>query len=294
MSKILRSPDGDAGAGGAVVSQEAKPTPVASGTKIKVGDKEYTAEEAAQLSGQANQALTVKKAASALFNGRLSPEEREAGARDLLRDLNYSDDQIEQWISQNIRVSVPTSGRSKDAQEDGEEREPSEVELLRKEVKLTRNAQLQKFYGEAYKEAIDSDKRITKIKSAAEKLLPKDKLDTFNKKVADALQRDSRSRLLERMSRSGEKMSEDMIAQEIDRATDYVAELMGAAIADASAIGRAADTATVVNPYKGANKPKVPEFKEGTNQGSLEDQATKWLTSELLEMAEASQGSQVI
>lgn len=287
MATILRSPDGDGAAVATPPSEVKAPQP----TKIKVGDKEYSSEEAAQLIGQAQQALTLKQAAGALFNGSLSVADREAGARDLLKDLGYRPDQIEQWVSQNIRPSVPATRGTRE--EEGEEA-PSELDVLRRDIKVTRDAQLKEHYGRAYKGALDSDKRLTKIKSAAEKLLPKDKFETFTKKVEDALQRDSRSRLLERMSRSGEKMTEDMISQEMDRATEYVSELMGAAIADASALGRAADTATVINPYKGANKPKVPEFKEGSNPGSLEDQATKWLTSELLDMAEASQNSAAI
>lgn len=287
MATILRSPDGD---GTAVVTPPSE-VKTQQPTKIKVGDKEYSNEEAAQLIGQANQALTLKQAAGALFNGSLSVADREAGARDLLKDLGYRPDQIEQWVSQNIRPSVPATRGARD--EEAEET-PSELDILRRDIKVTRDAQLKEHYGRVYKGALDSDKRLTKIKSAAEKLLPKDKFETFSKKVEDALQRDSRSRLLERMSRSGEKMTEDMISQEMDRATEYVSELMGAAIADASALGRAADTATVINPYKGANKPKVPEFKEGSNPGSLEDQATKWLTSELLDMAEASQNSAAI
>lgn len=300
-NKVLRSPDdgavqGEQGGEGnspSTITSSSSTDPAVKGPapKIKVGDREYTSEEASLLLSQAQAAVATKKAASLLFDGSKTAEEREQGARQLLSEIGYKKADIDQWVNTNIR---PSLGRQGSHADDPAQGGPSETELLRNDVKETRNAQLKGHYSVTVKQALDSDKRLVKIRTAAKRLLPEDSFTKWNDKVGEALQREAKSRLTERLSRSGERMTEDMISQEIDRAAEYVSELMSAGIADPSGISRAADTATFVNPYKGANKPKAPKFEEGGSQGSLEDQATKWMTAELLDMAENSGGTQIL
>ncbi len=246
--------------------------------KIVVAGKEYTPEQLEKtITESSNQATAFRDATAALFDMSKTPAERQQAATKVFKDIGYSDTAIQEWVRANV---------SQNNEEGTEKRETPKQEgdsETLKELRAIQNERLNEAFKVSTASLLEKSGEVANLIKATERLRGKEEAAKVKQGVEKHLGRQAMDNIKARIARTNERLTPEIVREEVNRALPEITGLFSAAIADPSSLGRGAETSTTTGPQP--KKVPPPKFKEGMTSADVEKQATEFFTYELVEAA---------
>ena len=250
--------------------------------KIRVGGEEYSAKELAdtmenyeQLKEYTEHLEGFREATGRLMNPETNSEVKKRDARQILLDMNYTPDQVDEWVQIYDQDPQMTNEPSPSYQTE----DPRTGEL---------NSQVLKMRAEMLKQNLENSLSSAMEGEGDGKVLmdwlSSNRSEEDSKKAKDSVAERVRSQALEnlRQRRNYAGSFEDSwVGEEVKKAANKVAADMLTVIGDTSKIGRVPETSGHTEALHRKPPVELPSSK-GKTFGEVEGQLRDWTSDQLL------------
>lgn len=261
------------------------------------------------------------KQVGTLFRADVTPEDRESATRNILADLGYEDEQIDQYLDvvrSRMQTEDPSDEPLEDPQDDDEIEEidlpdleddvdtsggdtednmsnDQDADLLRQELE-TQRAELHKMRVRELRQNLDAQlDRVLEKNPDFQKLLQSAKDvrgDEGLQQARQTLRGQLEQRALERMQSrraSAGTFEDSWMSEEVEKAVDPVVGTFRSVIGDIDRLGRSSETVTGLDAQEILRSKPVaePEYRPGASLSDIESQV-KSFASDTIKRALAS------
>jgi hypothetical protein len=273
---LLRSPDADPPAG--------EGTPATPDVKTLQAELDQLKAQAATLKTQAEQAQSIKAATKAMFDPNKTVQERAAAAKQTLTGAGFSASEVDQWVAQNMAeppAQEPPQGGERGQKDAGQQALEVALDTQRQQTNQYFNQQL----GQA-----QTNQKFREIKSVIEKVKGPEAAARVVEQMKARLTAEAMTQLRS-LHGQGIKLTPALIDAKLDAAVSAIATEYSAVIADASPVGRGAETGTSGTggklKFKDAPKLDLDKGDLAANHSQIEE----WFTHEFQVMAQEEEAS---
>jgi hypothetical protein len=258
------------------------PQPLNLDQTIQVGGEEYTLSELAEAKQQlammesyTSGLESFREATTRLMNPETDPEVKKRDARQILLDLNYSPEHVEEWVkvydegtdmAQPEQTPIPTT-------------DPRTDELNQQVMKM-RAQMLQQNLESSISSSIDGDADGKVLMEWVSKTKQGEDLESVKKSIAERVRSQALENLRQRRNYAG-SFEDAWVGEEVKKAASKVAKDMLTVIGDTSKIGRVPETAGQTETLSRKDPVKLPKT-EGKSFGDVEGQLRSWTTDQIL------------
>lgn len=262
---------------------ETQETPVSN--TINVGGKEYTPEELAEtaknyeeLRQYTDHLEGFKEATSRLMNPNTDSEVKKHNARQILLDMNYDPDQVEEWVQVYDQGNeMPEKNEQVPERQNFED---PRTDQLNDQVLKMRAQMLQQNLENSLSSAISSDNDGKVLMDWLGANRSEEEANAARKSVSERVRAQALENLRNRRNQAG-LFEDSWVGEEVKKAANSVAKDMLTVIGDPSKIGRVPETAGQNETLHRKEPVKVPDTK-GKSFGDVEAQLRDWTSDQLL------------
>lgn len=261
--------------------------------KILVGGQEYsardlatTAENYQQLEQYAKGLEGFREATTRLMNPETSPEVKKRDARQILLDMNYTPDQVDEWV-QVYDQGQPMTENDPQEQQEFQGYDPR-TDQLNDQVLKVRAQMLKQNLETELSSAMESDtdgKVLVDWLSNNRK--PEDATNAKNN-VAERVRSQALENLRQRRDYAG-TFDDSWVGEEVKKAASKVAKDMLTVIGDTSMIGRVTETGGQSENLRRKEPVKLPN-NTGKSFGEVEAQLRDWTSDQIMRSLSDSGG----
>lgn len=262
------------------------PTTVDLDQKVQVGGQEYSARELAQtaenyeqLKEYAEQLEGFKEATTRLMNPETNSEVKKRDARALLLDMNYSPEQVDEWVKIYDEGEAMPQDQQQPQQPEAPKHDPRTDEINDQVMKM-RAQMLQQNLEKSLDGAINSDNDGKMLMDWIEANRQPEEVKQARESIAERVRTQALENLRQRRDYAG-TFEDSWMGEEVQKAASKVAKDMLTVIGDTSKIGRVPETAGQTETLHRKEPVKLPDSK-GKTFGEVEGQLRDWTSDQLL------------
>jgi hypothetical protein len=258
------------------------PTAVDLDQTVKVGGKEYSARELAEvyenyerLENYARSLEDFRDATSRLMNPETNAEVKKRDARQILLDMEYTPEQVDEWVKiYDQEPSMP--------QETGETAPAYDprTDNLNEQVTKMRAQMLQQNLENSLSSAIEGDSDGKVLMEWLNTTRTTEEAAKARENIAERVRAQALENLRQRRNYAG-SFDESWLGEEVKKAANKVAKDMLTVIGDTGKIGRVPETAGQTETLYRKDPVKLPNTK-GKSYGDVEGQLRNWTTDQIL------------
>lgn len=259
--------------------------PIDMDQKIKVGGEEFTARELADtaenyenLRAYAEELEQFKEATSRLMNPETDQNVKKRDATQILLNMNYSPEQVEEWVKIYDQEEPMTSPQP--------EQTPQQpvmdprTDQINDQVLKMRAQMLQQNLENSLSSAINSDSDGKVLMDWLGSNRSEDEAKAARENVSERVRAQALENLRNRRNYAG-SFDDSWVGEEVKKAANSVAKDMLTVIGDTSKIGRVPETAGQTETLHRKEPVKVPDTK-GKSFGDVEAQLRDWTSDQIL------------
>ena len=252
---------------------------------INVGGKEYTPEELAEtaknyeeLRQYTNHLEGFKEATSRLMNPNTDSEVKKHNARQILLDMNYDPEQVEDWVQVYDQGNeMPEQNEQMPASQPVED---PRTDQLNDQVLKMRAQMLQQNLENSLSSAISTDNDGKVLMDWLGANRSDEEAKVARESVSERVKAQALENLRNRRNQAG-TFEDSWVGEEVKKAANSVAKDMLTVIGDTSKIGRVPETAGQTETLHRKEPVKVPDTK-GKSFGDVEAQLRDWTSDQIL------------
>jgi len=252
---------------------------------INVGGKEYTPEELAEtaknyeeLRQYTNHLEGFKEATSRLMNPNTDSEVKKHNARQILLDMNYDPEQVEDWVQVYDQGNeMPEQNEQMPAPQPVED---PRTDQLNDQVLKMRAQMLQQNLENSLSSAISTDNDGKVLMDWLGANRSDEEAKAARESVSERVKAQALENLRNRRNQAG-TFEDSWVGEEVKKAANSVAKDMLTVIGDTSKIGRVPETAGQTETLHRKEPLKVPDTK-GKTFGDVEAQLRDWTSDQIL------------
>ncbi|MBV70293.1 MAG: hypothetical protein CMH52_03005 [Myxococcales bacterium] len=261
------------------------PEPINADQKIQVGGEEYSVQELAethknyqQLEEYARGLEGFREATSRLMNPETDASVKKRDARQILLDMNYTPEQVDEWVkvydeSPEMTEEAPTP------QVAAPQTDPRTDQLNDQMMKM-RAQMLQQNLENSLSGAIDSDSDSKMLIDWLNANRSPEEASQARENVTERVRAQALENLRQRRNHAG-SFDDSWVTEEVTKAANKVAKDMLTVIGDTSKIGRVPETAGQTDNLYRKDPVKLPDTT-GKSFGDVEGQLRDWTSDQLL------------
>lgn len=253
--------------------------------KIRVGGEEYSARDLAdayqnyqRLEEYARGLEDFREATGRLLNPETSAEVKKRDARQILLDMNYSPEQVDQWVQ--VYDQEPQNYPQDHEMPENTPVYDPRTDQINEQVTKMRAQMLQQNLENSLKSALDSDSDGKILLDWINNTRQGEDAAKTRENIAERIRTQTLENLRNRRNYAG-SFDESWLGEELKKATNKVAKDMLTVIGDTSKIGRVPETAGQTETLYRKDPVKLPSTK-GKSFGDVEGQLRDWTTDQIL------------
>jgi phosphatidylserine decarboxylase len=252
--------------------------------KVQVGGKEYSVRELAEthdnyqnLQEYSRGLEEFKEATGRLMNPSTDPGVKKRDARQILLDMNYSPEQVEEWVQV---YDQPQQGEASVEQPMQEPQHDPRTDELNQQVLKMRAQMLQQNLENSISSSIEGDEDGKVLMDWISKTKEGEDLKSVKDNIAERVRNQALENLRHRRNYAG-SFDDSWVGEEVKKAANKVAKDMLTVIGDTSKIGRVPETAEQTETLYRKDPVKLPDTK-GKSFGDVEAQLRDWTSDQIL------------
>ena len=255
--------------------------------KIKVGGEEYSQQEIAEKIQQYDKLQEYtqglegfREATSRLMNPDTEPEIKKRDARQILLDMNYTPDQVDEWVKVYDQENNMADTPQETPQETPAPQVDARTEELNDQVLKMRAQMLQQNLENSLSSAIENNNDGKMLMDWLNANRQPEDVTKARESIAERVRAQALENLRQRRNYAG-SFDDNWVGEEVNKAASKVAQDMLTVIGDPSKIGRVPETAGQTETLYRKEPVKVPDTK-GKTFGDVEAQLRDWTSDQLL------------
>lgn len=264
--------------------------------KIRVGGEEYSQQEIAEkvqnydkLEEYNERLVGFREATARLMNPETDVEVKKRDARQILLDMNYTPEQVDEWVKiydqENEMTDTP---QETPQQTPAAPQADPRTEQLNDQVLKMRAQMLQQNLENSLSSAIESNSDGKMLMDWLNTNRQPEDVTKARESIAERVRAQALENLRNRRNQAG-SFDDNWVGEEVNKAASKVAQDMLTVIGDPSKIGRVPETAGQTETLYRKDPVKLPETK-GKSFGDVEGQLRDWTSDQLLRSLSDSGG----
>ena len=263
--------------------------------KIKVGGSEYSQQEIAEKIQQYDKLQEYtqglegfREATTRLMNPDTEPDVKKRDARQILLNMNYTPDQVDEWVKVYDQENNMADTPQETPQETPAPQVDPRTDELNDQVLKMRAQMLQQNLENSLSSAIESNNDGKMLMDWLNANRQPEDVTKARESIAERVRAQALENLRQRRNYAG-SFEDGWVGEEVNKAASKVAQDMLTVIGDPSKIGRVPETAGQTETLSRKDPVKLPETK-GKSFGDVEGQLRDWTSDQLLRSLSDSGG----
>lgn len=261
------------------------PAPLNLDQKIQVGGQEYSLQELAEsrqqleaMEAYASGLESFREATGRLMNPETDSAVKKRDARQILLDMNYSPEQVDEWVK--VYDEAEQAPMTEEQPSTPPVAEDPRTNELNQQVLKMRAQMLQQNLENSLSTSIESDSDGKVLLEWMQNNREGADLTEAKNSLAEKVKAQTLENLRNRRNHAG-SFDDSWVGEEVKKAANKVAKDMLTVIGDPSKIGRVPETAGQTETLHRKDPVKVPDTK-GKTFGEVEAQLRDWTSDQLL------------